>query len=153
MLQRLLDPPVAVLEPHDVLEVRRGDLENRRVLERAHAVHRSGHEVERGARPDDLAAQDGLAERAHLDHRAPGLHEPRLVLHAVELERELLTGADEERLAHVVLAVRPQQLVSPWLVYAARLERKSLEPFWIWGEPFVGCHWGECIPRRERGAW
>ena len=41
---------VRVLEPHDVVELRRRDLEDRRVLERGHAVHRAGPVVEGGAR-------------------------------------------------------------------------------------------------------
>src|SRR5262245_3952805 len=48
---------VPVLEPHDVVELRRRHLQDRRVLDRGHAVHRAGLEAERLARLDDVLGE------------------------------------------------------------------------------------------------
>src|SRR5437773_9747955 len=52
---------VAVLQPHDVVEARGRDLEDRRVLERRDPMHRAGPEVEAGAGRDDLLVERLLA--------------------------------------------------------------------------------------------
>ena len=71
---------VAVLEPDDVVELRRRDLEDRRVLERRDPVHGAGPVAERGARADDRLGERLVADGAELDPRAAGLDQPRLVL-------------------------------------------------------------------------
>src|SRR5215218_11447313 len=67
---------VVVLEADDVLQVRRGDLENRRVVDRGDAVHRPGGVVEGGAGADDLLLQHRIADLAQFDPRAAALDEP-----------------------------------------------------------------------------
>src|SRR5215472_15431697 len=67
---------VAVLEPHDVVELRRRDLEDRRVLERGDAMHRPGPEAEARARRHDLLVERLLADVAELEPRAAALDVP-----------------------------------------------------------------------------
>src|SRR4051794_10168602 len=62
---------VPVFEPHDVVEVRRRDLEDERVVERGDAVHGARPEAEGGTRADDLRRGSRVAGSAHLDLRAP----------------------------------------------------------------------------------
>src|SRR5438093_7752514 len=76
---------VGVFEADDVVQLRRRHLEDRRVLERGHAVHRARREVEGGAGADDLFHEDALARVPELELGSAGLDEPRLVLLAVEL--------------------------------------------------------------------
>src|ERR687888_765073 len=59
-------PPVGVLEPHDVVELGRRDLEDGRVLERRDAVDGAGHVAERGTGTDDLVLQHRIADVAEL---------------------------------------------------------------------------------------
>src|SRR5262249_32352277 len=77
---------------------------------------------------DDLAVQDPLARRPQLDLGAPLEHVPRLVLDLVKLEAERLARPEEERLADVVLGLRPDHLVTPRLLDPFRLERELVEP-------------------------
>ena len=58
-----------------------------------------------------------------LDLRAARLDEPRLVLLAVELERERVARLHEQQLPAVDVGQRPDQLVAPRLLDAPRLER------------------------------
>ena len=51
-------PAVPVLEPHDVLEVRRRDLDDRRVLDTGDAMDGPGLDPERGPRADDLRPRE-----------------------------------------------------------------------------------------------
>src|SRR5829696_4883727 len=118
---------VVVLEADDVLQVRRGDLEDRRVVDRGDAVHRPGGVVEGGAGADDLLLQHRIADLAQLDPRAAALDEPRLVFLAVELQRQRVAGAHEQNLAAVRVGDRPDQLVAPRLLHAPRLEGPPLE--------------------------
>src|SRR5438132_12449690 len=71
---------VGVLEPDDVVELRRRNLEDRRVVDRRHAMDRARPEAERRTRCDHLLLQRLLARRAELELGAPRLDEPRLVL-------------------------------------------------------------------------
>src|SRR5581483_371545 len=121
--------PVAVLEADDVVQLRRRDLEDGRVLERGDAVNGAGDEVEGGTRADHLLVQGPLPRLAQLELGAPRLDVPALVLLLVELEAEGVAGADEEHLADVGVRVRPDQLVAPGLLDAARLERPPIEAF------------------------
>src|SRR5207248_766249 len=94
---------VRVLEPHDVVNLWRRDLEDRRVVERRHAVDRAGTEAERRACGDHLLLQRLLARRTELELCAARLHEPRLVLFPMELQRERLTCTHEQHLAAVAV--------------------------------------------------
>src|SRR4051812_2038480 len=118
---------VAVFEAYDVVELRRRDLEDRRVLERGHPVHRPGDEAERGAGADLVLGERGAALFAELDLRTAGVDEPRLVLLAVELERERVTRLHEQELAAVDVRQGPDQLVAPRLLDPARSERPRAE--------------------------
>src|SRR5204863_7262091 len=120
-------PAVAVLQPDDVVEVVGGDLEDRRVLQRGDAVDGARTKPEACARPDHLLLQHRFAGGAELELRPPLLDEPRLVLYPVELEAERLAGLHEQHLAHVVLGLRPNQLVPPRLVDLAWLEPPGVE--------------------------
>src|SRR3954465_2096844 len=120
--------PVPVLEPHDVLELRRRDLGDRRVLDCRQAMDGSGREVESGAGRDDLVVQQPLTRRAELELRAPFEHVPRLVLLLVELEAERLPGPDEQDLAGEGVGLRPDQLMAPRLLHLLRLEGELFEP-------------------------
>src|SRR3954452_19937742 len=60
---------VGVLEPDDVVEMRRRDLEDVRVLERRHPVDGAGRVVERVAGADDLLLQHRVADGAELELR------------------------------------------------------------------------------------
>src|SRR5262249_7961439 len=93
---------VAVLEADDVVEIRRRDLQDRRVLDRLDAVDGPGREVEGGAGPDHLAVEDALTGAAELYLRAAGEDVPGLVLELVELEAERLAGRVAARRAGVV---------------------------------------------------
>src|SRR3954449_10083865 len=75
---------VVVLEPDDVVQLRRRHLENPRVVDRLQAVHGAGREMERLPGPDHLFLEDPLPRLAELDARAPLEHVPRLVLLVVE---------------------------------------------------------------------
>src|SRR3984885_14225471 len=119
---------VVVLEADDVVELDRRDLEDRRVLERGDPVHGARPVAKRGPGPDDRLGPLGPGGGADPDPPAPRLDEPRLVLGPVVLEGERLSLGDEEQLAAVDLAERPDELVAPGLVDPPR------------GEP----------PRRER---
>src|SRR5439155_22464139 len=118
---------VPVLEPDDVLDLRRGHLEDRRVLERRQPVHRSRPDAKCGSGADHLDAEGLFPRLAQLELRAAGVDEPRFVLLAVELEAERLARLDEEELAAVVVRQRPDQLMSPRLVYLRRLDRERVE--------------------------
>src|SRR5579884_482374 len=118
---------VVVFEPNDVVDLGRRDLEDGRVLERGHPVDGAGAEAEGSPRADDLLVLHRVTGARELDLGPPRLDEPGLVLLAVELQRERVTGADEEHLAAVVVAQRPDQLVDPRLLDPPRLEAPLVE--------------------------
>src|SRR5207244_10501960 len=120
-------PSVLVLEPDHVLQLRRRDLEDRRVLEGAHAMDGSGREAKGRAGTDDLGLQHRLPCPTELKLGAAAEDVPALVLLAVELKTERLAGAHEEQLPRVALRLGPDQLVPPRLFDLVRLERKGLE--------------------------
>src|SRR5262245_27555212 len=119
---------VSVLEANDVLDLGRRDLEDGRVLERLHAVNRARAHAEGCSGPDDLRVRRLVARRAELDLRAARMDQPRLVLHAVELEAQRLTGFDEQDLPAVVVGERPEQLVAPRLLDPGGLDAELGEP-------------------------
>src|SRR6478609_647264 len=118
---------VAILESDDVVEVRRRDLEDRRVLEGSDPVHRPRAEVEARPGGDDLLVERLLAWVAELEPRAAALDVPALVLLPVELKRERLALADEQDFPDVRIGVRPDQLPAPRLLDPARLENEPVE--------------------------
>src|SRR5205807_10550744 len=79
---------VAVLEPHDVVEVGRRDLEDRGVLEGRDPVDRARTEAEACSRADDLLLEDGSSCGAELDLGPALADEPGLVLDPMELEAQ-----------------------------------------------------------------
>src|SRR6185312_723754 len=98
---------VPVLEPDDVVKMRRRDLEDRRVLDRGDPVHRPGPEAKARAGRDDLLVERLLARVAELEPRAAALDVPALVLLTVELQGERLALLDEQDLPDVRVGVRP----------------------------------------------
>src|SRR6266516_3962697 len=120
-------PAVGVLEPHDVVRVRRRDLEDRRVLERRDAVDGTGRVVEAVPGPDQPGVEGTLSRGAELELRPAALDVPALLLLAVELEAERVAGADEEGLAEIRIRVGPDQLPPPGLLDLARLDRPGVE--------------------------
>src|ERR687891_1773791 len=104
---------VEIFEPDDVVELRRRDLEDGRVLDGRDPVHGARAVAEGLPAHDDLLVQDGLADVAELELRLAGLHEPGLVLLAVELQAERGPGLHEEHLAGVGVGERPDELVTP----------------------------------------
>src|SRR6185503_13109707 len=111
---------VGVLESDDVVEVRRGDLEDPQVLYPGHAVDGARPKAERLARHDLDLVDASLVRTAKLEPRTPLEHVPRLVLELVVLEAQRLARLDEQDLARVVLALRPDQLGAPRLLHGTR---------------------------------
>ena len=70
-----------------------------------------------------FSASAAVALAAELDLRAARLDEPRLVLLAVQLQRQRVARLHEQQLPAVDVGQRPDQLVAPRLVDAPRLER------------------------------
>src|SRR6476620_2389895 len=118
---------VPVLETYDVVEVRRRDLEDGRVLERRDPVHGARPVPEGRAGGDDLLAQRLLPRIAELEPRPAALDVPALVLLPVELERERLARPHKEDLPDVRLGIRPDQLPAPRLLHPTRLEGEAVE--------------------------
>src|SRR5581483_9943117 len=118
---------VVVFQPYDVVDLRRRDFEDRRVFERRQAMDGTRAEPERRALSDDLRVLNGVPCARQLDLRPARLHEPRLVLLTMELERERMARTDEEQLAAVLVRQRPDQLVAPRLVDPLRLEAPLIE--------------------------
>src|SRR6266513_72773 len=109
-------PPVAVFQPHHVVDLRRRGLEQ---VARRHClelVDQLGLDVERrplGHGPLDqrfalLNAQDDLA----------GQHVNRFVLLVVVLQRQNVSRFDVQDFADVPVGPGPDQLVAPRLLYA-----------------------------------
>src|SRR5262249_21932355 len=118
---------IAVLETHDVVEMGRRHLEDRRVLEGGDTVHRAGQEAERCSGGHDFLVERLLAALAELDPRAAALDIPALVLFPVELERERLACPHEQDLPDVGVGMSPDQLPAPRLLDAARLEGEPVQ--------------------------
>src|SRR4029453_1255890 len=125
-------PPVSVFEPDDVVELRRRDLQDRRVLERRHTVDGSWAEVECGARRQHLRLEHGVARGAELQLRATALDEPGLVLLSVELQAQRLPSLHEQDFPDVALRLGPDELVAPGLVDLPRLHEPGVEAAKIW---------------------
>src|SRR5213595_1178218 len=89
--------PVGILEPDDVVQLGRRDLDDRRVLDCAYPVDGAGLEPERGARSHHFTREHPLPGRAELE-LDPALEDvPRLVLDVVELEAERLPRFDMQQ--------------------------------------------------------
>src|SRR5436190_19663532 len=129
--------PVGVLEADDVVELRRRDLHDRRVLDGLHPVHGAGRKVKRRPRADYLTRENPLSGRAELELDLALEHVPGLVLHLVELQAERLAGLDHEQLSRVVIGDRPDQLMAPRLVDSARLGREAVDSGEVWGAQVV----------------
>jgi D-amino peptidase len=113
--------PVAILEPDDVVEVRRRDLDDQRVLDRRDAMDRARPVAERVA-GDDLDRLELAADLPELERRPALLHEPRLVLHLVVLKAQLLARG-RRAASDVRVGLGPDELPAPGLLDAPRLDR------------------------------
>src|SRR5438874_1735028 len=111
-------------EPDDVLDLRRGHLDDEGVLVSLQAMNRAREEAEAVTGVDVLRRTAVLPHGAHLERRPALVHVPGLVLVLVVLERERLPGAHEEQLAAVRVRQSPDQLVAPGLLDAPGLERE-----------------------------
>src|SRR3954468_13775013 len=114
----VLYPSITVLEPHDVMELRGGDLDDvAAVFARHHAVPGPGRDVVGVAAPEDPADQRAVLLHHQL-HLAVGEVEG-LVLDLVILEREGVAGVHVQDLAHVTVGVGEDQLIPPRLLHSA----------------------------------
>ena len=105
----------SVLEPDDVVELRRRDLDDRRVLERGHAVDRARAGSGR-PRPAPTTSLFSIRSpgRAELELRAARLSTYQdSSFSLVELEAQRLAGRDEEDLAGVVARSSPRSARGP----------------------------------------
>lgn len=125
--------PVAILQAHDVIEVRRGDLEHHRVFQCLDGVDDAGLVSPRLARLD-LALSERLGALP-LDQPQPSREQiGRLILFAVVLQREGVTGVDDEQLPGITPGLRPPDLVppglldsfSPWTIASTVLPRDAI---------------------------
>src|SRR5262245_4889065 len=107
---------VVVLDPHDVVELRGGNLEEEGVRDGAEAMHRAGGDVPRIPRPHRHDRRLRVPAEHQLER--PGLHEERFVLLLVVLKAQLRAGFDEENLPRIPVGLDEAQLVPPRLVHA-----------------------------------
>src|SRR6266508_2289827 len=127
LLSLAFGPPVSVLEPDDIFELRRRDLEDGRVLDRGHPVNGARTDPKGGPGAHDLGLRHGRPRGGELELGSPGLDQPGLVLVAVELEAERFARLHEDDLPAVLVAERPDELVPPGLVDLPRLDGERLE--------------------------
>src|SRR5690606_3090232 len=99
---------IAVLEPHDVREMRRRDFGHVGVLNRDHAMDELGRDVKRVA-----LAENGFLEVLDVvavnDGHFSGNDKERLFLDLVELERKLVALIDVQDFSDIVLGFGPNQ--------------------------------------------
>src|SRR5581483_1990148 len=106
-------PPVAVLEPHHVVELGRRRLEHVDVLDRRHAVPHPGGDVPAVARAeadDPARSVRRRVGRRDLELEHAGEDADRLLFHAVVLVAQRLALPDVEDLPDVSLRPGPDRL-------------------------------------------
>src|SRR6266446_2188100 len=116
-------PPVAILQPHHVVELRRAHLEQGALLEGLQAMPRAGRQVDRLTWPEHpfLPAAVRLQKQTH----ATFLHIETFVLVHVILQAQGLSPADLEHFARVALGVGEDDLLTPGLRHPADHRRGS----------------------------
>ena len=134
-------PPVAILEPDDVVQFGRRDFEDVAVVDRGHAVDGLRRDVHRFARLH--LALDQLVAFLDLEQHPAGPEEDRLVLLIVVLQAEGVAGVDVNQLADVAVGLGPVQLVAPGLLYTIHGCLVSLQSA-AWCSPHR-------LPLRRRG--
>src|SRR5882724_8285514 len=102
---------VAVLEPDQVVELRRGCLEHVAVHDRLDMVDEPSRDVHRLAFLED--ARDQLGAGAGAENELAPEHVHRLVLQVVVLQTQDVTRLHVQDLAHVAIRARPDELVAP----------------------------------------
>src|SRR6266550_3236833 len=109
-----------VLDPHDVVQLGRRDLDDLDPLDRLVSMPSADRDVLPFARAQ---VADGHRSVVALEMKPQPAadDEDRLVLALVVLEREAAAGLDDEDLPDVAVGVGPDQLVAPWLVDSACL--------------------------------
>ena len=108
----LHDTAVSILESNHVIEIGRGHLEDVGGLEGGHAVHRARRDVDAVTRAH-LLRDPGIALAALLEPDASAPDQDRLILDAVILEAERLSGIYVEDFSDVALGLGPAELVTP----------------------------------------
>src|SRR6185503_3166033 len=109
---------VAVLESHEIVQLRGGCLEDIAVHHRLDLVNELGGDVHRLAGPERAFLQP--VARLGPEHQLAPEHMHRLVLAIVVLETQDVPGAHVEELADVAIGAGPDQLVAPGLVDTIR---------------------------------
>src|SRR5438105_2860496 len=116
------DSTVAVVEPHDVVELGRGDFEHVALFERFHAVAETRRDVHAVSRLEHASVLRAVLRRA-LETQPTGEHADRFVLDAVVLKAQRFALAQMQDLSDVTVGMRPDELVAPRLVDANRFRR------------------------------
>src|SRR5918996_2639028 len=109
---------VRVLEANDVLQLRRGHLEDVAVFERHHAVLHPRADVVALARAHHFLHQ--AAPLVDDQEQLSALDVDRLVLALMKLQRELVALLHVKKLPDVAIGVSPDQLVPPRLLHPPR---------------------------------
>ena len=110
-------PAVPVREPHDVVELGGRGFEDTSVLDGRDPVHRPRRQTA-GRRRARRRSPRAACPRRRSRLGPPVEDVPRLVLDAVVLQAERLSGSDEEDLAAVLRGAGPDELVAPRLLDA-----------------------------------
>src|SRR6266480_1368612 len=108
-------PPVAVFEPHHVVDLGRRGLKQVARHHRLELMDQLGLDVER--RPLRHEPFDQRIAPLDTENDLPREHVNRFVLLVVVLQRQDVSGLDVQDLAHVAVGPGPDQLVAPWLLH------------------------------------
>src|SRR4030095_1078823 len=99
--------PVAIFQPDDIVELRRGNLEDIAVFDRRHAVNRLGRDVYALAGKHFTFRQP--AALVNLEQQPAGVQVDRLVLDVVVLQAERMAGVDVDQFADVAIGLGPME--------------------------------------------
>src|SRR5689334_15120973 len=109
---------VAVLEADQIIELRRGCLEDIAVHHGLDLVNQLGRNVNGLAGLERARLE--LRARAGAENELAAEHVHRLVLEIVVLETQDVARLHVENLADIPVGARPDQLIPPWFVHSIR---------------------------------